>query len=353
MSSSVQVLDRIGYAQVVGSAGGGSANAGWFGDGSDGDLVVTGDTPLEVALDEGQIVKQYNNLTIQQGGILRPANRCNGMILLIKGNLTLNGTITVDKCAPLLNSNETEAVKEKHIVLCGSMTGGNGGGGGASSNNSAQYGLTPGTGGAGFALGGGFGGGSAAGSGQGPSSKYYWGYNGGNGDPRPPIGTPIPYPSPTGVGKTTMYGVGGSGAHAGEGVVGGSGPGGSGAALTYDSPDLIKAHGNNGDAIGGGALWIFVKGKVRINTTGKITANGGAGAKGAYASGRSSNTSGGGGGAGGGIIALVHTGDYINQGSITANGGSGGERATTSITCYAGEDGTAGTVKVCTINELT
>ena len=48
---------RIGTSRVLGAAQG-AANAGWFGDGRDGDLYVAdGETlALDVALDEGQIV---------------------------------------------------------------------------------------------------------------------------------------------------------------------------------------------------------------------------------------------------------------------------------------------------------
>lgn len=347
MDSSV-ALNRVGYAQVVGSASGGAANAGWFGDGSDGDIEVTGDMPLDVETDAGQIIKQYNNVTITQSGILRPAHRCNGMVLLVKGNLTVSGTITVDKCAPLLNPNENNAATEPHIVLCGSMTGGNAGRAGQSRNEDGA--LKPsGTPGIGFGFGGGYGSGSGSRSDPGGSCE-----------PRPPIGTAIPYPAGKGV---SFCGTGGSYYYSNYSDInhqypGGAGPGGSGSVSDYLSGNYLNRSGNAGDAIGGGAIWIFVKGKMRIEPGAKITANGGNGGAGAmaYYSNTNYTTSGGGGGGGGGIICIVHTGDYINQGSVTANGGHGGAGGTSpynSTLGVPGADGSVGTIKICKISELT
>lgn len=334
MRSSVEVTGRVGYAQVIGSAAGGAANAGWFGDGRDGDLVVTGDTPLEVAIDEGQILKQYNNLTVQKGGVLRPANRCNGMILLIKGDLTVEGTISVDKCAPLLNAMEETAVKEMHIVLCGALKGGNGGKGGDGS-------AAGGAGGNGHAFGGGFpGGGGAYALNDGHNGSWYTPYPGGAGEPRPPHGITWPYPA-TAKGAS-LYGAGGSvGGIYGKNL-GGSAPGGSSA---YNPGSDGGSNGLPGDGYPGGALWIFVKGKVRIGGTGLISANGGNGANSTGTYQRSAA----GGGAGGGIVALIHTGDYVNEGSVVANGGSSGS---TGQQGTPGVNGSVGTILVSAISEL-
>ena len=63
MSKYINPLTDFGNSIVVGAATGGGANAGWFGDGRDGALnVADGQTlALPVALDEGQIVKQYTS----------------------------------------------------------------------------------------------------------------------------------------------------------------------------------------------------------------------------------------------------------------------------------------------------
>ena len=323
----------------------------WFGTGEDGDLTVTEDTALDVILDEGQIVKQYNNLTVAKAGILHPANRCNGMILLVKGDLTVDGTIHVDKCAPLLNEGEMLAAQERHIALCGALTGGNGGDAGMYAGGGSGSATGMGLGGAGFTFGGGFGGGSSSGR-----TNSTCGY-GANGD-RPPAGSPIPYPAPgkNSPDENAMYGAGGTpySSYPSINAVGGGGPGGSGGvARTSGSQDPKSANGKNGNAIGGGGLWIFVQGAVRIGETGVLSAGGGPGGQGAYVYGYNNYAaSGGGGGGGGGIIALVHTGDLINSGAIRASGGDGGAKANESEVCYPGNAGTVGTIFIKAISEL-
>lgn len=301
-----------------------SASAGnidyssYFGTGEDGDLIVDGDVALDVIEDQGQIIKQYNNVTINAGATLRPAHRCNGMILLVKGNLTVNGKISVAKCSPLLNPNETQALNEPHIKLCGNLTGGNGGKGGDGGND----GGTGGAGGNGHGLGGGYGGGGAG------DGNYDGSLNtkGGDSEPRPPVG--ITWPCTT----SGEYGAGGTGGMRrnsypyGGKANGGASPGGSGG--TYYVASFVEGDphgaipGLAGDAYGGGLLVIFVQGAVRIGSAGEIDADGGVGAtisNDRYIS--SADYPGTGGSGGGGIIALVHTGDYINSGSIHANGG--------------------------------
>lgn len=347
-------MTRIGMARVHGAASG-AANAGWFGDGRDGDLTVeAGQTlALEVAQDEGQIFKQYKNLTIEAGAVLKPANRCNGMVLLVSGDLTVDGTISVDKCAPLVNTMEEQALNERHIKLCGALTGGNGGAGGAGKANGTQTQVgAGGSGGIGFSLGGGFGGGGGAGNGT--SSSYNpHAYAGASGEPRPPIGTTIPYAN-TMNNYNPNYGVGGNTNYR----KGAAGPGGGGAADPYATGETGVP--TVGDAIGGGALWVFVKGKVRIGSVAQISANGGDGGKGASGPKANSTSSmwgngGGGGGGGGGILAIVHTGDYVNQGSITVNGGTGGlggQGGMSSSGAPSGENGVIGTILITTLNDL-
>lgn len=334
---------RKGISIVVGAATGGGANAGWFGDGRDGALdVADGQTlALDVAQDEDQIVKQYKNGYIGTGSLLTAANRCNGMVLLFSGDLTIKGTISMDKKAPLLNPMEEQCAAEAHVALCGGLTGGNGGAAGTGYGNPANY--APGPGGNGFAFGGGFGGGSAGGASDGAS-----------GDPRPPIGTTLPYRTP--VGTPARYGAGGYTDKAGG--IGGGGPGGSGACDSYYSSQGPIAAGNDGDAIGGGAIFIFVKGKLIIEDTGVITSDGGNGANGVgtYKSGGGGavgadrDATGGGGAAGGGIIAIVHNGDYTNNGSVAASGGKGGAKHSNGGT--AGADGSIGTVLITTLSAL-
>lgn len=366
---------RKGISIVVGAATGGGANAGWFGDGRDGELFVAdGETlALDVALDEGQIVKQYTSGYIGTGSLLTAANRCNGMVLLFTGDLTIKGTISMDKKAPLANPMEDQCAAEVHVALCGGLTGGKGGTAGTGQGFRKYYGSetdkntdsfaigAPGQGGLGFAFGGGYGGGSG---------NVQYSYNalaGGSSVERPPVGTTIPYKQTAeevDAGIAGIYGCG-AGAKTGNGAkIGGAGPGGAGAIGSYS----WGVAGTAGDAIGGGAIFIFAKGRVVIEGTGVITADGGDGGNGVKNTNNYANSSygyvdaaagAGAGAAGGGIIAIIHTGDFTNEGSVAARGGFGGASATATestknitATSTAGADGEIGTVLITTLADL-
>lgn len=365
---------RKGISIVVGAATGGGANAGWFGDGRDGDLnVADGETlALDVAQDEGQIVKQYKNGYIGVGSLLTAANRCNGMVLLFTGDLTIKGTISMDKKAPLLNPLEDQCAAEVHVALCGGLTGGKGGKAGAGAvlyyESNGKIGA-PGAPGSGFAFGGGPGGGSGA---VGFYSDGFIVKDGSNGS-RAPVGTDMPYVPTDGADD---YGSGGSlriDSITIRWVSGGAGPGGSGAAqkYSYSSEYNQYTYGNGqagatGDAFGGGAVFIFVKGRLTIEGSGKITAAGGDGADGiadVYSPesndtyGLNASLTGGGGAAGGGIIVIVHNGDYTNSGSVSAPGGVGGTGASFVLGFHSaaaenGEDGEAGAVLIARLADL-
>lgn len=348
-----------GQSKVIGASLSGLTTRTWFGDGSDGDLALSDNQTLEldVAPDEGQIFKQYKSLIIPSGAILRPSHRCNGTIITVQGDLVLSGTISVDKCAPLLNANEYSHAQSKYIALCGGLTGGNGGSGGQA-NNTESLGVhpgQPGTGGLGFTFGGGYGGGSGCDEDWGGSSANR---NGGSGEPRPPAGTSMPYPAPRVERVTTLYGAGGTGFHQDGTAYGGGGPGGSGGAYVWRSTDpttsgdIKISNGKNGDAYGGGALFLFVKGNVVINSTGTISADGGNGAAGVYVYNTYKSATGGGGAGGGGIIAIVYGGTYTNNGSVHANGGHGGVRGAAIGHTTNGADGSIGTVFISSFDDL-
>ena len=354
-------MPRVGYAEVIGAAVGGASNAGWFGDGSDGDLIVEAgqEYVLDVALDEGQIVKKFRNVYIAEGATVRPSNRCNGMVWMVSGDFENHGTISVDKCAPLLNAHESEALAIPHIKLLGGLKGGNGGTAGRTGdfyNVYPNYTVTfypyaPGVGGDGFGLGGGFGGGSAS-----------YQRSGGNGD-RAPVGTAIPYrDTASTVGVAAKYGAGGNIMQNDKiAAYGGGGYGGSGASYaTHGSTEQLIG-GANGESIGGGLFALFVGGACTIGATGKITANGGNGAAGARTSAGTQrvSSSGGGGGGGGGVVAVVHSGVVDNLGSVVANGGKGGTvngtyaaNNTTYTFATAGADGEIGAVLVSPLDAL-
>lgn len=334
-------MTRIGYAEVIGGATGGAANAGWFGDGSDGALRVEDGEALELEVaGDGYVFKQYESGYIGTGGTLTTANRCNGAILLFNGDLDIGGHVHMDKRGPLLNDNEAQVLALSWVAACaakGAM-GGNGGTGGSSTT-------AGGIGGNGHSLGGGWpGGGGAKHSGNG----YYSGDNtkytttsgpAGAGEPRPPFGTTMPYP---GTGRTGSFGAGAGATLNSYGTdkvgKGGSAPGGGGALTTISG---VGAHGPAGSGYPGGFLAIFVKGKVNILSTGIVSADGGNGAAG----GKYNNyQAGGGGGGGGGIVVIAYGGSINNAGSTHAYGGTGG--------IVGGADGGEGTVLITKLSDL-
>ena len=74
------------FAQTV--AGGGSSSTvfdGFFGDGSDGDVVIT--TTVTLTVD-----RYYNNLTIDTGGTLKPR----GQHVFVKNVLTINPGVSIN-----------------------------------------------------------------------------------------------------------------------------------------------------------------------------------------------------------------------------------------------------------------
>lgn len=332
-------MSRNGIAWIEGAH---KVGGDWFGDGSDGDVVISTDTSLPVAEDTGYIFKQYNNLTINSGKTLTASNRCNAMVLLVKGNLTVNGTISMNKLTSFINDGQATTLAEPHINLLrhgyyvlksAYPTGGDGGNGRDDPYDHSMGG----TGGTGHSEGGGIGGGGGA--------YFYNGFseytNGANGD-RPPHGTTFPivpyWEDPEG---TTVYGAGGSVTESGGGFdYGGSGPGGSGA---YQKSSTSWSHGFNGDAYGGGAIYIIVGGNIVIGSSGKISANGGNGG------GVSNQNVCGGGGGGGGIICITHRGTLTNGGTIESAGGNGGQSY---ISRYAGDPGSNGTVFIRSYAQL-
>lgn len=73
-----------------------------FGLGADGDAVITGFTPLPSVENGEMVVKEYTNLTINPGAILTVSNRCNGLLLRVRGLLTLIGDISMTGKAPYI-----------------------------------------------------------------------------------------------------------------------------------------------------------------------------------------------------------------------------------------------------------
>lgn len=332
-------MPRKGYAFVRGTAGG-TVGAGYFGSGDDGDVTISTATALPVPLDEGQIIKQYESLIINEGGSLYPANRCNGMIILVRGDCTISGHLHADQCAPFANDAEETAANDLHIRFCGENIGGQGGHGGSTTEAAGGAGT------AGLWCGGGWPGGGGGGVG-GQKYNLHWDYGGSAGGPgtRPVHGMSWPVAGSTSSGTAGTYGAGGTGAYV-RGGVGGASPGGAGGAgYIYDVDNYgAEINGGNGNGYPGGALWLFVGGSLTITPTGIISADGGNG--GNAGTRNSKYYGGGGGGAGGGIVCVVYGGIYTNTGTIQAKGGLGGAGGSN------GQAGTIGTVFVHSISDL-
>ena len=258
-----------------------------FGDGSDGDVVISVDTTLTADMN-------YNNLTINAGVTLNP----DGYVIYVKNNLILNGTIQrngnpgldcdcVQGGGPTWwyydcwNNGGGAALPTRS--LGGSGAGGTGGGGGGDGPPD-QYYCTPGD--------------------AGSSVEGIADSNGGNGGGNTGAS---PKCSPGNGGTTTtnhnidcqdindiityasarMGGPGGGGG--GGGASGAGGGGGSGGGVIYISAKnisgsgAISAIGGNGYACqyatggGGGGGAVVVEYEIKTSFTGSITVNGGSG----------------------------------------------------------------------------
>ncbi|WP_195465382.1 hypothetical protein [Faecalispora jeddahensis] len=328
-----------------------------FGNGSDGDAVISSSTTLPVPVEHQSIIeKQYKSLTINAGVTFKCAAFNAGLIIRVKGDCTIHGTIDQSGLAPKTNSQNTYAYPSQ--LVCGN--GGNGGNGGAG------YNRTPPVGGTGMlrrAYGGGYGGGAAGGS----SNSYYEDnvyYEGGIGGSS--TGTTIETYSlfrggPTSTsagGNAGSYGGGGSGAgtsnSSASGGSGGDGGGGNGNAGTYVKSGNWSYYGGGGGGAGnygGGVILLYVGGNLIID--GYLKANGLNGGNG----GANASTNfilcggGGGGGGGGGAIYIYYKGSYSNTGIMQVNGGSGGSRGGVGGTgsgtpSVVGAAGTVGSITV-------
>jgi len=340
---SVFVLTQIAKAKGTGN---------YFGNGVDGAGILSGSVNFTSSTDGPAIIKNYTSLDIQSGATVTVSNRCKGLVIYVKGDCTIDGTLTMTARGPSaatpsdidfyrytkgsledstgLSANTDILTQEttsnqrlgkkytKYGTLsvggpggyhpspnapaAGSMQTGGGGGaprvyGGPVPNGGESYGTS------GTAFGGGSGGGGGS-PGGGPPGAYAVG------NP----GTPNGGAGGTGVGGGPSGGTGGGGA---------GNPGGSGG-----------SGGSNGT---GGIIFLIVKGNLTIGASGTISSNGSAGGNG-VPSGHP-----GGGGSGAGCINVLYAGSYTNNGTIQANGGSGGSGTPT------GGAGGAGSIIVAKI----
>lgn len=301
----VSITNGAGSIIVSQTPGSPALPAGLYGDGSDGDVTISGNTTLTRDM-------YYNNLTVNAGFTLNPG----GFAIYVKGTLTVQAT-------GFISRNGANGV---------SATVATGGAAGA-----AVTGTTIGSGGAGTA---GATGVTGVGA-QGAAPTAITGYGGAGGA--------------SGTGGSGGSGAGGASRAGGTltsriwrnlgsqwkleagGTFGGTGTGGAGGGSGAGDGTNTGRGGGGGGSAGGGVLIICDI----INNSGSITANGGAGGNGA--AGAAGNTGGGaGGGGGGGGRVAIFANIITAAGTTTANGGAGGNGAAGFGTGTSGTGGASG-----------
>jgi hypothetical protein len=268
----------------------------YFGDGSDGDVTVSGTASLTKEM-------HYNNLTITGTGVVKPQ----GFRVFVKGTLTIESGGTFNDAG---NPGGVSGTTNAGAALSGSRgylgAGGGGGGSGRSSTGAGTNGASAGgncspnnsgvqpTGGAGGA------GGVSAGGTAGPAVALS--------------------PSQKWNAQALFYGA----RHSGGTWNGGGGGGGGGCLVTAGSAS------SGGGGGGAGIVWLSAN---TVSNAGTIHSNGGNGADAIGTTG----VAGGGGGGGGGLVAVITRSS--SYGSITSTGGTGGTGFNTGADGANGNDG--------------
>ena len=305
--------------------------ANYFGTGADGDVTISANTDLPSTLDGDVVVKNYNNLTINSGCKLTVANRCKGLLLYVKGDLVVNGELSMTARGASVNpttagvsatglrivrfkTGATDTLSASDLAGCGSAaTTAEGNQAGISGNGKiytiARTGASGGAavtdaGGSGVAGNqGGDGSTGQSGGGASGGARWFSGPSGRGGNGTCFSGGPGGGATNNGVtdGVTAGSDTGGAGGNACTGGASGSGAG-----------NPAGSNGTVGENGTGGLLILIVRGNVTIGATGIISADGKLGG--------SAQSSGG--ASGGGNILLLRGGTYSNSGSVRANGGS-------------------------------
>ena len=336
----------------------------YAGSGADGAVTISSNTNLVVpnkvgSYDGDMVVKQYSSLTIDAGSTLTVDQPNRGLFIMVTGNCTINGTLSMtarggngnpttsgasDSAAvsatglrfAVKKTGSTDTLSAADFAGTGTTTvsavssfpaisgdgkiytvGRTGGAGGAGKNippPNADLPKRPGTSGVATLSsgGGGSGGGYSEGVGLhiggGAAGSVFSGGPGGGGS----------------------YGSSGGMTVAGDGVAYGGAGGQGGGTVVYNI--MSGGAGNPGGASPtqvtrmdgtGGLLILIVGGNLTIGGSGSIQANGVNGGTG-IGNPAPHTSYGGGGGSGGGKLLTLHGGTLTNGGTITSTGGSGG-----------------------------
>lgn len=337
----VDDLRKLFYVNAAGSSSFTSHTPGfyYFGDNSDGKAFYTGSiTNLRNIIsgsgkrgfgstsDGPPVIKNFSSLFVSRSVVIKPTNRCRGMLIFVDGDATISGSISMTARGAKFTGSDASftVVNPPYLgdywsslnfptssyltrIFAVGAAGGAGGNNGVAGTNNRSGG------------GGGGGGGPGVYAGAGAAGTSFSGGAGGG-------GSVVPYGSPqAGLPGKAFGGAGGDNQD-----VNGNGGGGAG------NPGG-RPRGNEGT---GGLLILIVKGNLKIGPNASITSNGSNGGNAT-----DPGSWGGGGGSGGGIIIIFYGGSLVNHGTLTSNGGSGG----TSNNNNAGSGG-AGTVSLSRLN---
>lgn len=319
------------------------------------------------SLDGAPVIKQFTSINIPQYVTVSVDKRCKGLIMLCQGNVTINGSISMDYLGAFADPTDmvnnpayasidkatflydpTQPQTKNRIIVIG--PGGDGGDGGDGGNcdfaGTLATGGKGGKGSRGTWWGGGRAGGGGGGAALSSTSALLAGGNGGdavftgttgaggvavsasasssagNAGGQGSGGSGGEY---AGAGYATVSGAGGSQGNAGAGAGGGGGVSTMGGPSTAGSGQ-VPTQGNNYGA--GGLILLVVKGNVTLASTAQLSANGQNGASGGAGTQNNNQGAGGGGagggGAGGGVIAILHKGTLSNSGITSVKSGTGG-----------------------------
>lgn len=286
MAGALTGVDVFGPESTGGTTLSGQFLTGYFGDGSDGDFIVS---VSHLAARE----MHYDNLTIPAGYVYKP----NGHRIFVKGTLTIDATGS-------FNDDGLSSTSQAGATGLGSRNylGGFGGQGGNGQALTATGLLN------------GFVGTAATNTSLNNTGAQPTGGQGGSNTLRTGgLAGAATQPTP----NQKWNGAASSTARFSAGAFGSASGGGGGAinVTAYTSGTFISGGGGSG----GGIVWIAAK---TIINSGRISANGGNGFNGLLAVG-SAECSGGGGG-GGGNVAIITTTPLASLGTVQVNGGTGG-----------------------------
>ena len=314
-------------------------NKNFFGRGTLGDVRYTASANIGDSSVQGDyVVVEYNNLIVDSGATLTVDGTQRGLIIYVKNNCIVNGTISMSSTKSSSGSLSPGFIFDKNVNtssfseyssslhLAGTLiqeqifqT--------FLSGQTTELGIS-----GSFSAGG-----NAGAAGTGGASSGGPGGAGANGINRNPGG------GGGGGGNSTSGVRGGAGGTSGT-FGGGSGGGGGGNTSGQNGGDAVANAGAAGvsgggglgsGGRGGGVLYLIV-GNTLFNN-GTINANGANG-------GSTGNSQGGGGGGGGGSVNIFYGKNFINSGTVSANGGSAGVSTNNS-----GGAGGAGSVTITKI----